>query len=202
MIGLQHPDSLRAILDTVFAAPAYKWVQRPDHVSWIRHAWLAIKDWYANLSESHPLGLEIAMWALLAIAVAIVLQAGWRFFADVRTEDTVQDDHGGPAVRRDEEWYRHEADRLAATGRYAEAMQADFVALVLALDARQALRFHPSKTPGEYARESSFTPEARAQFRDLVRRLYVYAFARVPCGAAEFADWRSDATPERYAPAH
>ena len=197
----QHPDSLRAILDSVFAAPAYHWVQRPDHVSWLRHAWLAIKDWYANLREAHPLGFQILMYTALAVTVAIVLHAAWRFFADVRPVDmaTAADT---PAFRRDEAWYRREADRLAATGRYAEAMQADFVALVLALDAREALRFHPSKTPGEYARESTFAPEARARFRDLVTRLYAYAFARMPCGAGEFAAWRADTVAERYAPAN
>ncbi|MES1260065.1 MAG: DUF4129 domain-containing protein [Gemmatimonadota bacterium] len=202
MTGPQHPDSLRAILDSVFAAPAYKWVQRPDHVSWIRHAWLAIKDWYANLRETHPLGYQVAMYAALALTVAIVLHAAWRFFADVRSVDAIHPGPDAPAFRRDEAWYRREADRLAASGRYPEAMQADFVALVLALDARHALRFHPSKTPGEYARESTFAPEARAAFRDLVRRLYTYAFARVPCGAAEFAEWRSDTSVERYAPAN
>jgi hypothetical protein len=99
-------------------------------------------------------------------------------------------------------WYQQEAEELAAAGRYAEAIQADFLALVLALDARKLLRFHPSKTPAEYANESQLTPAAAAEFRELVRRVYGYAFARWPCDADAYARWRAEADPERYAAAH
>jgi hypothetical protein len=107
----------------------------------------------------------------------------------------------GDAVRRGREWYRREADRLAAQGRYAEAIQSDFLALVLALDGLRLLKFHPSKTPAEYGMEARLAGGAREEFRELVRRLYGYAFARRPCGPAEFAEWRARAAPERYASA-
>jgi hypothetical protein len=42
-------------------------------------------------------------------------------------------------------------------------------------------------------------PPGREAFRELVRALYGYAFARWPCGAAEFDRWRQWAAPERYA---
>jgi hypothetical protein len=106
-----------------------------------------------------------------------------------------------PPPRRDQAWYRGEADRLAGLGRYAEAMQYDFLALVLALDAASLVRFHPSKTPGEYTREARLSPEAGARFRALVRDLYGYVFARRACGPREFETWRILAAPERYAPA-
>jgi hypothetical protein len=74
-------------------------------------------------------------------------------------------------------------------------MQADFLALVLALEAADLLRFHPAKTPAEYSRESRLAPSARVEFRELVRTLYGYAFARWPCGPGDFASWRTRAEP-------
>lgn len=198
----QHPDSLRAVLDSVFAAPAYQWVQRPDPFAALKRARDAIWHWFANLHDSHPLGFRVVMYVLVLAMLAIVIHAAWAFFSTVRSADTSLADARRGFIPRDQVWYRREADRLAAAGRFTEAIQADFLALVLALDARSVLRFHPSKTPGEYARESRLAPGAREEFRDLVRRLYRYAFARSPCGPAEFADWRERAAPERYASAN
>ncbi len=202
----QRPDSLRAILDTVFAAPAYRWVHRPEPLAALRRAWLAFKDWLFRLSDSNPLVFRIVVDLLLAATVALVLHAAWTFFRGVARTPGGLTPTDGAVTRRDEHWYRREADRLASSGRYTEAVQADFLALVLALDARHALRFHPSKTPGEYARELAREPqigtEPRDQFRELVRRLYSFAFARSPCGPAEFAEWRAHANVDRYAPAH
>ena len=199
---LQHPDSLRSVLDSVFAAPAYRWVERRDPLAGVIHAWLAIKEWFNNLQDTQPVLYHIVTYLLVAGVLALICHAAWRFLTEIRATDELDAPIGSSTGRRDEEWYRREADRLAHAGRFAEAVQADFLALVLALDARKALRFHPSKTPGEYARESEFTPGARAEFRELVRRLYAYAFARTPCGPIEFADWRERAAPERYAPSH
>lgn len=198
----QQTDSLRAVLDSVFAAPAYSWVRRPEPLAQLRHAWLAFQAWLDGMQERQPLLYHLVIYLLVAAMLALVLHAAWTFVQGVRRVDEVTDHAGPHAVRHDEAWYRTEADRLAAAGRFAEAVQAEFLALVLALDARQAVRFHPSKTPGEYVRESQFPPVAREEFRELVRRLYAYAFARSPCGPAEFSDWRALAVPERYAPAN
>ena len=198
----QHPDSLRAVLDSVFAAPAYKWVQRPDPFAALKRVRDAIWHWFTGLHDMHPFGFRVVLYALVLAMLAVVVRAGWTFINTVHSADPTPAATGPGFSPRDQAWYRGEADRLAAFGRFAEAIQADFLALVLALDARSVLRFHPSKTPGEYVRESQLAPGARDEFRDLVRRLYRYAFARSPCGPAEFADWRASATSERYASAN
>jgi hypothetical protein len=141
------------------------------------------------------------MIGLLVLVLAIFAHAAWLFLRTIRAG--VRPGAGIPdagSVRRDQSWYRREADRLAAEGRFAEAIQADFLALVLALDAWQLVRFHPSKTPAEYGREARLASLALEEFRALVLSLYGYAFARRPCGPGEFAAWRAMATPERYAP--
>ncbi len=68
----QHPDSLRAVLDSVFAAPAYRWVERPDPLAAIRHAWAAFKHWLFLSQEAHPLGYRLLVYLLGALALSIV----------------------------------------------------------------------------------------------------------------------------------
>jgi hypothetical protein len=201
--GPPGTDSLRAVLDSVFAAPAYQWVERPDVLAFLGRWIAAIKQWFFDLRQAHPTWFRVLLIAMLLVVVGTILHAAWVFF---RTVQASRHSGIGPLPtagreRRDQHWYRQRADRLAADGRYAEAIQHDFLALVLALDARALLRFHPSKTPAEYGREVRLGPGALEEFRALIRAVYAFAFARRPCGPEEFADWRARAMAERYAPA-
>lgn len=199
----QRPDSLRRVLDSVFRAPAYRWSEQKDPFAILRRGWIEFKQWLYALREANPLGYKLFVYALLAVLAVILIHALWVFY---HTVGTAVREQGGDTSKerapRTVAWYQQEAEELAAAGRYAEAIQADFLALVLALDARKLLRFHPSKTPAEYANESQLTPAAAAEFRELVRRVYGYAFARWPCDADAYARWRAEADPERYAAAH
>lgn len=198
---MQPADSLRAVLDSVFAAPEYRWVERPETWALLRRWIRAAQQWLLDVRETHPALFRLLLAAMVLLVVAIFLHAAWIFLQTVRAAGRAGPEAAGPAPRRDRTWYRGEADRLAGLGRYAEAMQYDFLALVLALDAASLVRFHPSKTPGEYIREAQLSPEARLQLRALVRDLYGYVFARRTCGPREFEAWRALAAPERYAPA-
>jgi hypothetical protein len=202
-MALQQPDSLRAVLDSVFAAPRYRWVRRPDPLAALRLRWAEFKEWLQGLHDAHPLGYRLMLFAAVAILLAILIHAGWVFLRAIGSESSRADQAPGPDGRRqDEAWYRREADRLASQGRFADAIQADFIALLLALDARRVLKFDASKTPGEYASETRLAPDASRAFRELVRNLYGYAFARWPCGPVEFAEWRTRAAVDRYAAAN
>lgn len=199
----QRPDTLRAVLDSVFAKPAYGWTEQQDAFAILRR-WVAeLQEWFRALRASNPLSYRLVLYAMLVAVILIVLHALWVLYRTVAISPP-----GGDAAARPEtaartvEWFQHESARLAAEGKYVDAVQADFLALVLALDARKVLRFHPSKTAAEYANETELPPEARAEFRALVHGVYGYAFARWPCGPAEYARWRAQAAPERYAPAH
>jgi hypothetical protein len=195
-------DSLRAVLDSVFASPDYRWVERRRPLAFLTD-WLgALQRWLQTLREGHPLEYRLFLAALVVVFVAIVVHAAWVLLGTLRSGVAARGGVSGPAAPpRDEAWYRREADRLAAAGRFVEAIQADFLALVLALDASGLLRFHPGTTPAEYSAASRLDPAARAEFRELVAALYGFAFARWPCGPDDFARWRARTTPERYAPA-
>src|ERR1041384_701640 len=195
-------DSLRAVLDSVFAAPEYRWVERRHPLAIVGRWFNELSRWLAHLRETHPALFEMLFAGLILATVLVFLHAGWVFLRTIRG--------GGPpagvaiesGIRRDQAWHRGEADRLAGEGRFVEAMQHEFVALVLALEARQLLKYHPSKTPLEYTEEARLRSTAREEFRQLARSLYAYVFARRPCGPDEFAEWRARAAPERYAAAY
>ena len=185
------PDSLRVVLDSVFADPAYRWVERPEPMAQFQ-GWLTrLEQWLATLRDHNPLGFKIFLAALIIVLVAILVHAGWVLIRTVRPRARDMGPVAAPVLRRDRDWYRREAERLAGAGRFAEAMQADFLALILSLDAAQLVRFHPSKTPLEYAREARLDPGLRAELHDLVGSLYQYLFARRTCGPAEYVDWRN-----------
>lgn len=201
MIRGTAADPLRRTLDEVFAGPAYRWVERTDPPATLRYWWGVLREWVDALGVSHPRLRDLLVVVLVVMLAAIVLHTVRIVARTIRTGETRRTDGAPLPVARDQGWYRREAERLAAEGRFVEAIQADFVALVLGLDARRALRFHPSKTPAEYAAELRAETDGRRAFRDLVAGLYGYAFARRPCDAAAWADWRRRAVPEAYAAA-
>ncbi|MDX2120158.1 MAG: hypothetical protein SF070_03730 [Gemmatimonadota bacterium] len=196
-------DSLRAVLDTVFQAEAYQWVERPHPLAFLGRWWRALLQWLGDLERSQPTLFWALFWVMIAVLLLIFIHAAWVMLRTIRSAAAPGGGEAGAAAEaRGAAWYRGEAERLALAGRFPEAMQADFVALVLELDARRVLRFHPSKTPNEYTYEAGLAGEARDGFRGLVRSLYGYAFARWPCGPDEYAEWRRAAVAERYAAAH
>lgn len=196
-------DSLRVVLDSVFSHPRYAWVERPEPLAFLARWWRDLIDWIAALESRSPGAYWVLFGAMLAVVALVVAHATWVMVRTLRQAQAPANPGEIPAhLVRDAAWYRSESQRLAMTGRIVEAMQADFLALALELDRRRLLRFHPSKTPEEYAREAQLPEPARGEFRDLVRALYGHAFAGVPCDEATLAEWRGRTRAERYAAAH
>jgi hypothetical protein len=183
------PDSLRAILDSVFADPAYRWVERPEPLAVVRRWFGGLLDWLGELRDHNPLGYRLVLGALVVVLVAILVHALWVLVRTIRPAIREPIPSGPDRSRRNREWYRTEAARLAGQGRYPEAMQADFLGLILAWDAAELVRFHPAKTPREYAREPGLAPDRRVALGELVGTLYGCVFARRPCGGETWSAW-------------
>ena len=194
-------DSLRAVLDSVFAAPAYQWREASDPLGFLRTWWDTAVDWLDRLQQQHPTGFLLFTWGAALALLAIAAHAALVVLRTVRHRRTAAEPERGlvTTVRRDAAWYAAERDRLAAAGRFAAALRVDFLRLVLELDQRRVLRFDPSKTPNEYAGEAALPGPARGEFRRLVLDLYRYVFAGDPCGPEQFLEWRRRAVLERYA---
>lgn len=197
-------DSLRRILDSVFASSAYAWRPQDETGTAIVRYWRRLLEWLASLQEANPLLFKLLVAALVLALLAILGHAIWLLVRTVRGAAlTVSDAAPGvPAARRNAAWYLSAADGAAGAGHFAEALQLAFVGVALTLDDRGLLRYHPSKTPAECTREARLVPEDRTRLRALVRTLYTCAFGGARCGPAEYAAWRELAAGEWHAPSH
>lgn len=142
-------------------------------------AWLSerLGD-FAQLKVSHPwiwwmlVGwLAIAALALLAHLVWTTLQAAGR-----GEEDAPKSAKSARAKPRTAADWEAEAARLAAEGHLREAAAALYQALLLRLDGRGAVRFDPSKTPGDYRREARAHPDAARALGAFLRLFEPVAF--------------------------
>ena len=198
----QRSDSLKAVLDSVFANPIYRWDEVTPTLSPLARLWRQLTTWVYDLQQRNPDAFRALFWLLVALLALILLHAAYTAWRTMRWA-TASDNGGGvAAIRvRDAAWFAAETRRLAGEGRFAEAIQADFVRLMLELHDKQVVKFHPSKTPAEFARDAP-SEQTRERLTNLVRTLYRYAFAREACGPAEFAEWTSQTHADRYAAAH
>jgi hypothetical protein len=198
------PDSLRSVLDTVFASGAYAWLPQDEMGAAIVRYWRRLLEWLASLREANPLLFRLFVAALIVLLIAILGHAIWLLVRTVRGAASPVSDAAppGPAAPRGPAWYFAEADGASAAGRHSEALQLAFVGVALTLDERGLLRYHPGKTPAECSREARVGAGDRQRLGTLVRLLYACAFGGAGCGAAEYASWRALAAGEWHAAAH
>lgn len=174
-------DSVRRAVREVFAQPAYEWVQ-VTHRHWLRDLWMHLRDWLARFSTEHPLGARLLFWGSLLVLLGLLVHLGltvWRIYR-ATVDRPAQGTPPPTAVPGDARSYGERAEVLARAGRYSEALAYRFLALVLELDRIEVVRFHPSKTPAEYAHEARLGAAERATLAGLVSRLYHHVFGAEP----------------------
>jgi len=198
-------DSIRATLDSVFATPEFDWerAELPDIIARLRALLQGINRWFENLMVEHPVIGWLLLAALALLAIALIGHLGylaWRGIASAR-EPSASRGEPLPQVRN-AAWHLAEARRLRDAGQLAEALAHRFISLLLELDRRKALRFHPSKTPAEYVHEARLAPEGHAALTELVGRLYRFLFGGDTPSPEDFDvfDRRADELGEQVAP--
>lgn len=141
-----------------------------------------------HVAAAHPTGFNIVLSLLVVALVVILVHMGYVMVRIVRpsARSDAPAGPGKPAVIRDARAHLAFADQLAAQGRYAEALGHLFLAVVLELDKRKAVRFHASKTPAEYVGEARLDSTGRASLASLVAQLYRHLFGAVPVDAQEY----------------
>ncbi len=189
-------DSLRAVLDSVFADPLYDWAERPALMGWFSRGWRWLTRTLESFQDNNP---DVFRWfvvVLIVLLAVIVLHAAWVMFRTTK-EASAPDEKWVVGERQEPRtavWYRDQATDLAASGCFAEALMAAFHALVLDLDRRGVVRYHPSKTPREYVDDRRLAPDDRQRLEALVGGLYRYVFGHEPCSEAEYRAWVADAS--------
>ena len=186
------PDSLRAALREVFARPEYRWNERPDPSGWIVDVWYRLLDWLDTVQRGHPAGFKVLLAVSALVLVGLLAHMGyvvWRITRPTARTPAVGAGGIGGRELADARAHRAWAEELARAGRYAEALAHRFVALVLELERRRALAFHPSKTPAEYVGEARLDAAGRASLAELVARLYRHLFGGVPCDEGGYREF-------------
>lgn len=187
-------DSLRATLDSVFAAPKYQWVARPHPWRWLLEQLRRLVAWFLWLQTAAPVVYWTIVVVALVVLVAIFVHGGWLMARTLR-HAAAPDARAGltAAERRDGAWYRAQALRLAAAGRFPDAMRAWFEGMILDLAVAGQVQWHPSKTPREYVREAKVGPADRDRLGALVDAVYAASFAGAAIGREEWDAWRRGA---------
>lgn len=198
------PARYRAVLDSVFATEPYQWAPPSAALRLLSEWWDWLGAWVDGLKVNNPLVFRIFLITVLLAWLGIFAHAVWLVWITLRgaarSEQAVALEVAGE--RHDADWYSRAADHAAEEGRLAEALQLAFVALALTLDTQGLLRYHPSKTPAECAREARLAGSDRQRLRELVGSLYAYAFSGRTIAPDDYRRWREHGAGPWHAPAH
>jgi Tfp pilus assembly protein PilX len=128
---------------------------------------------------------------IVLIVVVVLLLVGWlgQAFLGRRREapaDEVASEGADGAAVRERERTFDEATRLAAEGRYAEAVHALLLAAIRHFAERSRVSIQPSRTSRELVRLLPLGAEAREAFSDLVRTVELSLFGGAPVGQEEY----------------
>lgn len=182
------PDSVKRALEEVFARPAYGWATHPTLGQWLRERWRALLEWLDKFERTSPVLFDVFVGALVLLLVALLVHIGYVLWQILRRGPSQQTSvvHAAASRALNAAGHLARADDLARAGAWTEALGHRFLALLLELDGRRALRFHPSKTPAEYIGEARLDPLGRESLADLVGRLYRHVFGAAPCDAETY----------------
>lgn len=128
---------------------------------------------------------------IVLLVVIVVLAAGWLIqslpFWKGRREVAAGEGGTSAASAPEEPEPRFEdAARLAAEGRYAEAVHALLLASIRHFAERSRMAIQPSRTSRELVRLLPLGPDAREAFADLVRMVELSLFGGAPVSAEDY----------------
>jgi hypothetical protein len=180
------------VLDSVFAAEPYRWTPPPAVLRLLSEWWRGLVAWLEGLRTDNPLVFRALFVVILLLWLGIFAHAGWLVWHTIRGASRSEGDPAPPPVGEphDADWHLRAADRAAEEGRFTEAVQLAFVAVALTLERAGLLRYHPSKTPAECAREARLMAADRERLVGLVRILYASAFGGRVFGLEDYRRWR------------
>jgi hypothetical protein len=185
--GALPADSLRATLRQVFAGRDFQWMEPRNPFRALREALSRVLEWLSALYAAHPVAYFVLMAGLVVLLAALLTHLAYVVWRAMRAHppEGVGPRAPQPALH-DSAWHLAEARRLIGDADYARALGHRYLALVLDLERRRALRYHPSKTPAEYVAEARLEAAGRNALDTLTRALYRHLFGGVPCAAD---DW-------------
>lgn len=185
-LGPAFADSIRATLSEIYGRPEFDWEAPPDVFGWLWRLFAAVIAWLRGLEAAHPIAYWLLVGGLAALLLLILAHLSSIVLRVLRyKESSGVEPTSGPKEPRNIRWHLDRVAQLKRAGRYGEALAQRFVAMLLELEQRRALDFHPSKTPAEYRSEVHLDSAGKSVFADLVTKLYRHLFGGAPCGAED-----------------
>jgi hypothetical protein len=165
---------------------------------WISRQWNRFTEWLRRLfsfggrfaagsSPVLPYVLVAGLILLIAYAIAYAAQRyrpGGRPARSKPPVDTVVEPEESAAAEPDA-WIAA-ARRHAAAGDYRKAYRAVFIAILIRLDRKGAIRFERSKTNGDYVRALRAAPDLLAFLRPLANDFDARWYGHVPATEQDF----------------
>lgn len=132
---------------------------------------------------------RLVIWVLGAVAlVLLVIWVASAFKGRSKAEatpDAGRGDGDGPAAN-EPSWLPGDAARLAAEGRFGEALHVLLLVAIRQIGERSPRGVEPSRTSRELVRLVPLSPDGRRSFEALVRLVEVTLFGGVAAGAEEY----------------
>ncbi len=174
-----EPEAIRAALDHIYRRPEFLRAERTT--LWERVArWAA--EWLRSVELSVPWITDVflALLAALALFLLVRISLGLVRLLRSRRAATAEARAAREAPIAPEDW-RRLAQEAAARGDYLAAVRALYRYAVASLDARGVVRFHESKTGGDYLQECRGSPELAAGFARFLSIVERVVFGGRPC---------------------
>ncbi|MGH7592088.1 MAG: hypothetical protein ACREL2_11695, partial [Gemmatimonadales bacterium] len=105
-------DSLRTVLDSVFANAAYAWHAMPagaapGWVRWLREALMWLVGLWRRLVGHGGVGFSALPWVLIGIGILLLVHGLVRVAMSARVAHDAALEHGtSPGLRHDDAWFR------------------------------------------------------------------------------------------------
>lgn len=191
--GVLAYREVASALEEVLASSEFRQVEPSPLGRWLGEAWRAFLELLPPFVLEVPQGAgAMVAWLLAAATLAVLTAVVGRRLGHLahrlgrRTKAVRRSGDGGDRPRTPGEWLGLAAAR-ASDGNLRGAATALYQGVLGALDEKGVVRFHPSKTPGEYVAEASTAsqaPEATAFIRSFQR----FRFGEAPPTSAAYRE--------------
>jgi hypothetical protein len=189
-IGRPDAESVRAETHEILSDPRF--APRRTFLQWLAEQLGHIGTWGFDVGSGWRRAVVwvILFWGLLTIA-AILGHIGWTLVVTMRGGGSGRGFSLLGPRRRDAEKVTFEEilrqmQQLAARGAYRQALGMMMLALVRQLEAADLLRFHRSKTNGDYVREYPAARAGRQGFRRFVLAFDALVYGGRPCAQGSY----------------
>ena len=190
--ALEPASASRQRLQRILARSEFDWEKKS---TWWSRLWRRITDWWWRLFYGGIVrkGGRWIFYGIMGLGAALLLFFMLRVLlhkprAAGRSEAGKDASARGHGARRQEEWWRGQAEKAVRAGRLREALRCLYMALLHSLDKAGLIRLAQAKTNWDYRREIRDSRQGPIRAFDAFTALYERKwYGLEDCNQAEYA---------------